>query len=251
MGWTDIAAALGTSGGHVRDIAFGRKSQIAVTTHNKIMKIEQAASRGQYIDATGTVRRIRALVANGHSLQDIADGTGSVPNLIQGLHAGKARIRRFVAERIAQGYQEMAERQGDCGRARRRAAREGWAPPAAWDDDTLDDPAASPDWTGHCGTDRGWWMHTSQKLPMCEACKAAHEAWKADHQGLPRRELMSALFLARAAASTRGAELAEDGRELLRLGHTAEQAAARLGISKDHLQQELARHPMALAQAAA
>lgn len=42
---------------------------------------------------------------------------------------------------------------------------------------------------------------------------------------------------------TRGELLAADARELFRYGVTVEQAAARLGVSRNHIQQELLRHP--------
>ena len=64
-------------------------------------------------------------------------------------------------------------------RARRHAATHGWAPPAAWDDDRLDDPAAHPDWTGSCGTPSGAAAHRRDGLlPVCRPCldaAAAHQ----------------------------------------------------------------------------
>lgn len=42
---------------------------------------------------------------------------------------------------------------------------------------------------------------------------------------------------------TRGELLAADGRELLALGVRIDQAAARLGVTRNHLQQEMLRHP--------
>ncbi|MFJ6316024.1 hypothetical protein ACIQJW_08085 [Streptomyces californicus] len=243
-GWDDIARAAGTSGAHLRQIAFGRLPQISPKTQAKIMAIRPATTGGQYIDSTGTVRRVRALIALGYTLIEIAEAATVAVARVQTLAAGYPSLRRTVANRIANAYRELSETPGTNTRAKNRAIANRWAPPAAWDDDTIDDPAAIPDWTGHCGTDRGWWTHRQQNIPMCDACDQAHTQWKHDHQHLPRTELMASLNASRAAASQRGEAIAHDGRELLAQGHTPEQAAARLGISADYLHQELRRHPL-------
>jgi hypothetical protein len=129
-------------------------------------------------------------------------------------------------------------------KVRTLAQANGWAPPGAWDDDIIDDPAAAPDWTGHCGTDRGWWMHSINDIPVCARCDAAHAQWKAERAHLATNERIRQLALAKGAASNRGATLAADARELLRItGHSVEQIAERLGVTKAHLYQELLRHP--------
>ena len=203
------------------------------------------------VDSLGARRRLRALVALGWTRKGIAEHipTMDPAYLARLVHSDKP-ITAWTALRIEQVYQKLSEAHPEdhgvpgpeARRSRAEAVARQWASPVAWDDDTIDDPAAIPDWTGHCGTDRGWWMHTTLKLPMCETCKTAHEQWKAEHRGLPRDEFMSAMLLARASAATRGTGLAEDGRELIRLGHTTEQAAARLGVTKAYLQQELTRN---------
>lgn len=57
-------------------------------------------------------------------------------------------------------------------------------------------------------------------------------------------------LLACAAAASREADLAHDGRELLRHGADTEQAAERLGVTRNHLQQALLRHPDTLKEGA-
>ncbi|MFE3487497.1 hypothetical protein [Streptomyces griseus] len=243
-GWEDIARAAKTSASHLREIASGRLTQISPKTQAKIMAIRPAATGGQYIDSTGTVRRVRALIALGYTLIDIAESANVAVARVQTLAAGYPSLRRTVAERITNAYQELSETSGTNTRAKNRARTNGWAPPATWDDDTIDDPLAHPEWTGYCGTDRGWWTHRQQNIPVCDACDQAHIQWKRDHQHLPRTELMASLNASRASASQRGEAIAHDGRELLAQGHTPEQAAARLGISTDYLHQELRRHPL-------
>ncbi|MFI5769602.1 hypothetical protein ACIA74_13780 [Streptomyces sp. NPDC051658] len=203
-----------------------------------------------YVDATGTIRRIRALITAGHTLQAVAAAVGTHKTTLGRIvNHEHDRLTARLAQSVAKAYSRLSNTPGDCARARMRAARLGWAPPAAWDDDTIDDPAAVADWTGACGSDRGWWMHTLQKLPMCEPCQAAHEEWKSQHRGLPSGEFQVALMASRASASSRGADIATDARELMRLGCDYEQAAARLGVTRQHLHQELKRHPETAAAA--
>jgi predicted DNA-binding protein (UPF0251 family) len=58
------------------------------------------------------------------------------------------------------------------------------------------------------------------------------------------QELNQERFRARAAATTREADLAHDARELMRVcGLTTEQAAERLDVTRPHLHQALKRHP--------
>lgn len=64
--------------------------------------------------------------------------------------------------------------------ARRWAAEHGWAPHWAWDDDTIEDPAAHPEWTGACGTRAGFRIHIRElmrgnDLPLCLACRVVFE----------------------------------------------------------------------------
>lgn len=245
-GWEDIARAAKTSAAHIRQIAFGKLPQISPRTQAKIMAIRPAATGGQYIDSTGTVRRVRALIALGHTLIDIAGASDVAVARVQPLAAGYPSLRRTVAERIKNAYRALSETPGTNTRARNRALANGWAPPAAWDDDTIDDPQAAPEWTGHCGTDRGWWTHRQQNIPVCEACDHAHTHWKAEHNHLPRPEFMTALSASRASASRRGESIAHDGRELLAQGHTFEHVAERLGITLPYLHHELRRHPVAV-----
>ncbi|KAB1979259.1 hypothetical protein [Streptomyces triticiradicis] len=243
VGWNDLAAAIGGSAANLRDIAFGRRLRIKRTTHHRIMQISATPSGGQYIDATGSARRLRALQAIGHTTYTIADVSNTSRSLIVPILDGRGSVRRVVAERIEAAYRELSKTPGSAARSMNRAKREGWAPPAAWDDELIDDPNAAPDWTGCCGTDRGYWMHKRQQLPLCERCKQAHADWLDERADLPVQQLNRARFAARAAASHREADLAHDARELLRLEVGIEQVAERLGVTRNHLQQALLRNP--------
>jgi hypothetical protein len=211
------------------------------------------------IDATGTRRRLQALAAIGIPAKAIHQHI----NFVTCPTIGRARFSEQVTARLARAVRDFynqasgnpAEDQDInpwvAARCRTAATNRGWAPPNTWDDDTIEDPDAIPQWTGHCGTDRGWWTHRLAAIPVCQPCETAHAEWKAERRHLSKAELMVAITNARSAASNRGASIAEDGRELISYGNSLDTAAARIGIKKAYLQQELARHPESAGQVAA
>jgi hypothetical protein len=134
------------------------------------------------ISALGTVRRLRALVATGWSQERLSVELAMLPtNLSQLIHAGTVIVstaRCVVALYDRLWKVDPAERGAkahDISRVKARAAAEGWAPVGAWDEDTIDDPTAVPDWTGHCGTTRGAGLHEDHGIPLCPPCRAALE----------------------------------------------------------------------------
>ena len=101
------------------------------------------AAAGVRIDSTGTVRRLQALVALGYPAASLGERIGvSVSNTAHTLRATQVTVRR--ARQVAVLYEQLSHVPGESKRARMRAQRQGWAPPLAWDEDTIDDPAASP-----------------------------------------------------------------------------------------------------------
>jgi hypothetical protein len=143
--WVAIAASIGTHSSVVRLIANGTKHQIRRTTHEKIMTARPAPGPGHNLDATGTRRRIQALVAIGHTYRSIARTAGCSFRRLQAICDGQTTVRQALADKVAKAYREMSDTPGPDTRARNRAAANDWPPPAAWDDDTIDDPAAEAD----------------------------------------------------------------------------------------------------------
>lgn len=248
MTWAQIAAITGTGVSNIQDIAAGRRTTTTRDTITKILAAQPQPTTdpNKFVDATGTARRIQAMRALGHSLSVLEPLTGSDRCHLSLICLGhRPTVRYRVARRVAETYKTLAAQAAPEGWSaavtRAYAASQQWAPPAAWDD--IDDPTAVPDWTGYCGTDRGWWMHQRMQLPMCARCEDAHAAWLAERAHLPVTELNKERFRARAAAVSREADLAHDARELMRFGADTDQAAGRLGVTRNHLQKALARHP--------
>ena len=248
-GWSpgQIAAAAGCTERTVSDLQHHRYKTIRRDIASRILAARPTLATvpgTTAVPATGTIRRIQALMAIGHTLASIATAMPMAPTALSNtVRGGRPTVTVDTARAAERVYRAWSETPGPSRRSINRGVANGWPPPAAWDDERIDDPGAIPDRTGFSGTDRGWWMHTIQHLPMCQPCEDAHEQWKTVHRALPRSEYWAALGRARAAASRRGIDLAHDGRELLRTGCDYDSAAARLGVTRQHLQQELIRHP--------
>lgn len=130
------------------------KYRIRASTEAALLKVE--ASLDAYADAaavegTGTRRRIEALAAMGWSIPVQADRLGvhrsTVSRILDGHSAEAATVRavRALFDRLWD-QTPPATTKGQrisLGRTRAMAARRGWLPALAWDDN-IDDPAARP-----------------------------------------------------------------------------------------------------------
>jgi hypothetical protein len=95
------------------------------------------------VPAIGATRRLQALVALAHSQTDLCERLGILPSNATALFSGRRRtVRPDTAQKVAALFDELRTVNGTNVRAHRRAQRRGWAPPSAWDDNTIDDPAA-------------------------------------------------------------------------------------------------------------
>ena len=108
---------------------------------------------GQWIprgDVTGTERRLRALVASGYSQAQIAREMSTHESWVSRLVNGYDHsVNADTVARVKAVYDRLAMTPGPSDRARRQARARGWAPPLAWDDDEIDNPAAKPDRGAH------------------------------------------------------------------------------------------------------
>lgn len=244
--WThqQIANAAHTARGTISYIAAGQpetSKRIALAILS--IPIGPPPKNPTHTAATGSTRRIRALAFAGYALVDLARRLNMSDDRVSSIARGVVSVvRTSDAQLIARTYRQLADKPGPSERARADARKKGWTPLGVWDD--IDDPDAVPDWTGHCGSDRGYWMHSRQQLPLCPRCEQAHAEWLDEHAHLSMQELNQERFRARAAASHREADLAHDARELMRVsGLDYEQVAERLDVTRNHLQQALKRHP--------
>ncbi len=134
-----IAEQAGVSNSTIADIAAGGRAFIYRHTEQAILAAD--GGHGHIIPAAGTHRRIQALMAIGYPFVDLAERLGVHHDRIRQYLIQEAVYTRTAA-RVARLYDELSMTPGPSRRARNIAARRGYLPPLAWDDDTIDDPAA-------------------------------------------------------------------------------------------------------------
>lgn len=102
--------------------------------------------------ATGARRRLRALAWMGHSPEHIAGAYGlDLARVTRLLWGGSPTLSADEWYTIAIAFDDLEMRFGSSEWARETARAEGWKPPLAWDEDTLDDPFANGDRSGPRG----------------------------------------------------------------------------------------------------
>lgn len=98
------------------------------------------------VDATGTTRRLRALIAIGWPIAHLANRYGMYPTALGRIACGQMQqVRATTAHRIAVDYRELCRIPGPSQRARNEARKKGWHGPLAWDGAAIDDPNAQPE----------------------------------------------------------------------------------------------------------
>jgi hypothetical protein len=168
---------------------------------SRILQADITAATAGLTDATGARRRLQALGALGWSCMEIArryDGHFvSLANIARG---AQSQVGPRLHRLIVTAYDDLAMQPGPHHRTRLDAARKGWLPPLAWDDDTIDDPAATP-------ADPSRWADATYEPDLDEVA------------------------IARAVAGTRVALTRDEMREAVRRLDAAGRPATHLGIS--------------------
>lgn len=99
-----------------------------------------------YIPSVGTVRRLQALVAIGYGVAELGGRCGLTQQAVtEILHGRQSAVRAGTARSVAAVFRQLQLTPVDNPRSVNRAKRFGWPPPLAWDECSIDDPAAVPD----------------------------------------------------------------------------------------------------------
>ncbi|MFN8073607.1 MAG: hypothetical protein U0R66_17620 [Mycobacterium sp.] len=122
------------------------QGRIPATDARRILDIPvpvRPADAGTEVPSVGTVRRLRALVALGHTPKslgaNLSMALGVVRELLEDSHAS---IDTDTARRVTALFDELHMQPGPSQACRDRAAERGWPPPLAWDEHSIDNPAA-------------------------------------------------------------------------------------------------------------
>jgi hypothetical protein len=150
LGFNDesIAEAAGVDKKTIGNIRRGRSEKIYRYVSDKIMAVPpesvyERQKRKGWVPAIGAVRRLQALMANGWRYRDMSPRLGFDAATVAKNAAGWVTPRKHEA--IARLYEELWNQEGPAGPAyRKRCMTLGYAPPMAWDDDNIDNPAAKP-----------------------------------------------------------------------------------------------------------
>lgn len=196
MGLRTIAALAGVDRKRLQGVLSGRpdrgtgpQQEVRPAIASAVLAVEPTLENlapSTLISPLGTRRRVQALVAVGWPQGHLAAHLGMLASnfgtMLKGEHV---LVRRALAVRSMYDAlwrvdpSEHGASVAGMTRARRYAAERQWAPTGAWDDDTIDDPAAFPDWTGQCGTRYGSRAHREHGiLPVCSPCRDARNAYQ-------------------------------------------------------------------------
>lgn len=201
----DIVSAGGGSQAQVNRLRRGALAGVYRYTYENIMAVRPVRidyttgqNRGPRTDPTGTRRRAQALCRAGYTAKWLAEQMDStaVTRLVLSLlkEQGRSYVSRQTAEKMREVYERYAfiPPEGIPGwvvaRQVRRSAELGYVPAGAWDDDTMDDPATVPEWTGRCGTELGYRDHVRMDIPPCEQCRVAHNANNREQENRDSKE---------------------------------------------------------------
>lgn len=148
LGWTweQIGHAAGTSPHMPRDLHHGIYRRLRRESADALLAVPlapAASRRGR--DSTGTRRRVQALAWMGWPAREIARRAGCPVSTLRTLILPGRRISYDLAARVARVYEQLHMTPGLSRGAAGKARGMGFAPPLAWDPDTIDDPDARPD----------------------------------------------------------------------------------------------------------
>lgn len=142
MGRGPIAEAAGMLKSSIWYLDHGVRTSIRADTERRILAVR---FEPRAIPATGTMRRLQALSALGFTFDDIGTRVGIAAGTVGQIARGmRVIVTHTTADSVAKVYAELSMSVGPSDRARNRAVSKGWAPPLAWDEDTIDDPGAEP-----------------------------------------------------------------------------------------------------------
>lgn len=179
--------------------------RITRTTHAALLAVRPARigpETSGWVDRSGTQRRLRALIALGWTARHLTR-TLHMSTRTMGLltaDTGTA-VRASTRTAVAALYDDLALTIPAPSRsttvAKRIARRNGWVPPLAWDDDTIDDPQATPDLGQQ--VDEPAWQRVLEDYQDTWDAHVGNIPAAAQRLGVSERDLVRNLTLARRA----------------------------------------------------
>lgn len=163
IGWKRVAVLAGIPDTNVYALLYGRPDRNGGAPRTRARRATVEAllavpmprlddyAAGALVPTLGARRRLQALQAVGWSVQKIAERASLDRQALDKIMAGGERTQARTARAVRDAYDQLwsatppVETAADKvarSRSLARAAAAGWPPPLAWDDESLDDPAA-------------------------------------------------------------------------------------------------------------
>lgn len=254
IGLNTIRHLTGLSGGQLCSILYGRgrrgatprRPQRGVTpsVRDRVLSVPLSVEPADHavVDATGTTRRLQALVAIGWSQSELARRLGmasanfSKTMRAERVLASTARAVRDLYDRLwdQQPPQATHPQRVAASRARNRAVEKAWVPPLDWDDDTIDDPLALPA-SSHAARCPECSELFRNRAAMVSHARSRHGIDPDVKPRADRHPVLDEIAISEAMAGRhvrlRPAERAEAVRRLTARGMSAAQIGERLGTT--------------------
>lgn len=185
MSYQEIAREAGTSASAPREV-MARHKAVRRTTLHKIMAVHPEGEVDGWgrRDPLKARRMLQAMQADGYSQLYLAGLLNRPKNTIwKWSNKRIAHIEVRNETLIQQAYDKLNGTNPlengmalqAMANARNTARKKGFAPSHCWDSDTIGDPESIPEWTGACGTQKGYNIHYNEGvLPICRPCAYAH-----------------------------------------------------------------------------
>lgn len=141
MPMTQIQAVADVSHDTIEQLLAGGQRRILRSTEARLLAVELVLAGRALVPQVGTLRRVQALLRIGWSHDAILAETGVSTKMLTRKKV-TGMVTAGAAERVRVVFDALCMRPGPSLVTAARAARLGYAPPLAWDEDTIDDPAA-------------------------------------------------------------------------------------------------------------
>jgi len=150
LGWTQAQIERATGVTHRTLGSIIRADFLTVGTDNArrilALPVGPPPDDTQDVDATGTIRRLRALIAIGHTYVSLAPHIGIHKDPLGRIARGeRPQVRSATAEATTKAYRQLSRTPGTSTKSRLLASKNGWHGPLAWDEFTIDNPNAEPE----------------------------------------------------------------------------------------------------------
>jgi len=152
--YASIGQAATTGAMTVHCIANARRPTVQAEIASKLLAVSEADIRNSRPPPGGTMWRLRALIAMGHTCTRMAAATGipaaTLRRIVRGqAHTIRPEQRHSVLALFDAWWDKTPPRRTRqdklaAGKARKRAALNNWPPPAGLDEDELDQPSYQP-----------------------------------------------------------------------------------------------------------